>query len=138
MSSEVLKLSSGFLRLVFGLLSVIILLRGHNLPGGGFIGGIILAAGFVLHGLAYGYEKFINSLAFRPHIMLMAGLIVAFAAAIIGLMTGKTFFEGLWINLKVINFKIGTPLLFDIGVYLTVFGVILTIFSYVMEELKWK
>lgn len=103
--------------------SIYLLLRGHNLPGGGFIGGLVLASALVL-------RVMVDSKC-EPKFDLISlagiGLLVALASAVMPLLTGRTFFTGLWggeIWLPTLGkLKLGTPLLFDIGVFLVVTGV---------------
>jgi len=103
--------------------SVYLLLRGHNVPGGGFIGGLVLASALVLRAMVDPKRV--------PRIDLIMlsgiGLLVALLSAVMPWLTGKTFFTGLWggqIWLPVLgDLKIGTPLMFDIGVFLVVTGV---------------
>jgi multicomponent Na+:H+ antiporter subunit B len=110
--------------------SIFILLRGHNLPGGGFIGGLIGAGAFVLHGLAFGSDVVRRDL--RIQSLSVAGLGV-FLAAVSGLLSAifeRPFLTGLWYFPKLgLETKVGlsTPLLFDIGVYLVVVGALVTI-----------
>ena len=137
MNDEVLKISSRLLKMIFIIISIIMLIRGHNRPGGGFIGGIILASGFILYGMANGYEQLRKSMKLKPISIIMAGLLIAVFSALLGFFK-QSFFEGLWLKIDSIGFKAGTPFLFDIGVYLTVFGILMMIFATVMEELKWK
>jgi multicomponent Na+:H+ antiporter subunit B len=124
MSSVILATVS---RLLTGLLlvfSVFLLLRGHNLPGGGFAGGLVAASAFVLHALANGFASARQLLIFRPRIIMGAGLVVATVSGLVGMAAGRPFLTGLWdkTTLPVIG-KLGTPLFFDVGVYLTVLGV---------------
>ena len=114
-------------RLLTGLLlvfSIFLLLRGHNLPGGGFAGGLVAASAFVLYGLASGFGAARRMLIFYPRLIMGAGLVVAIVSGVLGLAAGRPFLTGLWDKtpLPVIG-KLGTPLLFDVGVYLTVLGV---------------
>jgi multicomponent Na+:H+ antiporter subunit B len=103
--------------------SVYLLLRGHNLPGGGFIGGLVLASALVLRAMVDPKRA--------PKFDLIAlsgiGLLTALASAMMPLLFGRTFFTGLWggeIWLPALGkLKLGTPLLFDIGVFLVVTGV---------------
>jgi multicomponent Na+:H+ antiporter subunit B len=137
MNNEILKISSGFLRLFFIVISVFMLMRGHNQPGGGFIGGIILASGFIVYGMAYGNAQLKKTLRAKPLTIIISGIATALFSALLGFLK-NTFFEGLWLKIESIGFKAGTPLLFDIGVYLTVFGILMMIFLTIMEELEWK
>lgn len=114
-------------RLLTGLLlvfSVFLLLRGHNLPGGGFAGGLVAASAFVLHALANGFQSARRLLVFSPRQIMGAGLVVAIVSGLAGMLAGRPFLTGLWDQtpLPVVG-KLGTPLFFDVGVYLAVLGV---------------
>ena len=116
--------------------SVYVLFRGHNEPGGGFLGGLLAAAAFALHGIAEGTERAREMLRAEPAQIVFAGLTLALASALIApLFTGQPFMTALWgtQELPAIG-KLGTPLLFDIGVYLTVLGVIAQIVFSLAEE----
>jgi multicomponent Na+:H+ antiporter subunit B len=103
--------------------SIYLVLRGHNLPGGGFIGGLVLASALVLRVMVDPQREPKSDLISLAGI----GLLVALGSAVMPLLTGRTFFTGLWggeIWLPAIGkLKLGTPLLFDIGVFLVVTGV---------------
>jgi multicomponent Na+:H+ antiporter subunit B len=103
--------------------SVYLLLRGHNLPGGGFIGGLVLASALVLRAMV-DPKRVPNFDLIR---LSGIGLLVALFSAVLPWLIGKTFFTGLWggqIWLPAVgDIKLGTPLLFDIGVFLVVTGV---------------
>src|SRR5690554_4470567 len=78
-------------RLVFSLmllLSVFLLLRGHNEPGGGFIGGLVAAIGFILYSIAYDTDSAWKILHVQPRMLIAIGLLVAAAGGIIGLAFG--------------------------------------------------
>lgn len=111
------------------LLSVIVLLRGHNEPGGGFVGGLLFSAGFSLFALAQGLDEARKMLRVDPSALIGAGLSVAALSGIPGLLWGDAFLDGQWFTMNVAGFpgdvKIGTPVFFDIGVYLAVSGVVL-------------
>lgn len=103
--------------------AVYLCLRGHNLPGGGFIGGLVLASALVLRVMVNERRVIKQDLI----VLVGVGLLVALAAAVMPLFVGRPFFTGLWggeIWLPAIGkLKLGTPLLFDIGVFLVVTGV---------------
>ena len=112
------------------LFSVFLLLRGHNAPGGGFVGGLVAAAAFTLYALAFGPAAARAALRAEPRSLVVAGLLVAGAAGAAGPLYGRPFLTGLWAELTLPLFGtlyLGTPLLFDLGVYLVVLGVTLTI-----------
>ncbi|MEM1158221.1 MAG: MnhB domain-containing protein [Verrucomicrobiota bacterium] len=129
--SLILRLASRALFLPLLLLSVVVLYRGHNLPGGGFIGGLLASAPFVLVSLASGVEAARTRLRFSPITLMATGITCALAGALPSLFFEETFFTGLWLpgfTLPVLGaIHLGTPLVFDIGVYFTVIGFTLAV-----------
>ena len=105
--------------------AILLLIRGHNHPGGGFIAGLLASAAVVLHGFAYGMQACWNRLFLRPHHWMALGLGTALFSALIGLTVGDPIMTSQWIS--PLHIALGTPLLFDLGVCLTVIGVTLTI-----------
>lgn len=111
------------------LYAVFLLWRGHNVPGGGFVGGLVAASAFVLFALTSGVPAGRRALRIEPSRLLSLGLGVALFAGLIGVIQGRPFLSGVWGTLRIGSeeLAIGTPLLFDIGVFLAVMGVVLTI-----------
>lgn len=131
MSSVILATVSRLLTSLLLVFSVFLLLRGHHLPGGGFAGGLVAAGAFVLHAFAAGFPVARRLLVVDPRRLLGCGLSVALASGLAANAVGLPFLTGLWSGtpLPLIG-KLGTPLLFDVGVYLTVLGVAtLVVFS---------
>ena len=128
MKTVILKTASSYLLPVLLLFSVFILLRGHYLPGGGFVGGLIASIAFILHSFANGLKNTKTLFRFHPGLLMPLGLAVAFFAGIAPLFFGLPFMTGIWYPdaLPVLG-AIGSALFFDIGVYLVVVGVTLTI-----------
>jgi multicomponent Na+:H+ antiporter subunit B len=117
------------------LFSVFLLLRGHNDPGGGFIGGLAAACAFALWAVAEGVAAARERLRVDPRALVAAGLCVALTSGLLAMLDGAPFLTGLWppLSLPVVG-KVGTPLLFDLGVYLVVIGIATTILFELMEE----
>ena len=109
-------------------ISVVFLLRGHNMPGGGFIGGLILGIGLTFSILA---DNKIPKLfqMFEPLKFIILGLFISTVAGLLGAIDSGIFLKAIWISEVVIPFvgevKIGTVLLFDFGIYILVAGFIL-------------
>lgn len=136
-SSLILRTAALYVFPLLLLLSVFLLLRGHNEPGGGFIGGLVAAIAFVLHGIAYDIQSARRFLHAEPSTLIGSGLLIGAASGIIGLLAGQPFLTGKWIELDIPIIgatKLGSPLLFDIGVYLVVIGVTLSIVLTLAEE----
>lgn len=121
--------------------SVYLLFRGHNNPGGGFIAGIIASTGFIFYAIIFGSERIPKMIGMSPVRWMGVGLLLVFVAAMLPVFYQKPILTGLWIPDGVPVFgplHLGTPLLFDAGVFLVVTGVILTIVTSIMEVLKWN
>lgn len=124
----ILQTATTYLLPLLLLFSVFVLLRGHYLPGGGFIGGLIASIAFVLHGFAYTIQRTLALFKYRPVNLIPFGLLLCFLSAFAPIFVGKPFFTSLWMEEKIaVIGSVGTPLFFDIGVYLVVIGVVLTI-----------
>jgi len=103
--------------------SVFMLLRGHNEPGGGFIGGLLAVAAFALYALVFSAREGRGLLGVRPRSLIGVGLMLAITSGCLAWLTGQPFMHGLWLPLEFpAELKVGTVLLFDIGVYLVVTG----------------
>lgn len=128
MNSLILSTATRYILPLLLLFSLFLLLRGHNEPGGGFVGGLVAAAAFALYAIAYGVHAARRVLGIDPRTLIGVGLLVALGSGALGLVLGMPFMTGLWSEYTVPMLgKVGTPLLFDIGVYLVVIGVTLTI-----------
>jgi len=119
------------------LFSLFLLLRGHNLPGGGFVGGLVGALSIVLMTLAYGADEVRQRLRVDFRRMMIYGLAIALLAGLLGLVTGSTFQDAVWWSLflqGIGRIELSTPLLFDVGVYIVVLSVTSTIVMDMAEE----
>ena len=141
MNSTILTAATRLLVSLLILFSVFMLLRGHNLPGGGFIGGLIGATAFVLYAIALGAEPTRAALRFEPQNIAMVGLGIALGAGVWAVFFGDAFFTGQWwfagadpSDPDDKGLPISSVLVFDIGVYLVVFGSILTLVLALEEE----
>jgi multicomponent Na+:H+ antiporter subunit B len=111
------------------LFSVFLLLRGHNDPGGGFIAGMVAAGAFVLYLFAHGVRSTRRILRVAPRDLLGFGLLLGILSAVPSLLKGKSFLTAQWwiFHINETEIALSTVLLFDIGVYFSVLGTILTI-----------
>lgn len=136
MTSLILRTTTRLLFPLLLLLAVYLTLRGHNAPGGGFIGGLVAAGAFSLYLIAHGPERMRAALRVHPASLLGAGLLLALVAGLLPWYQGLPFLTGVWETFSIgwgEPIKQGTPLLFDLGVMLVVVGFTLTI-VYALEE----
>ena len=126
MNSRLLNAATRYVGPLLLILSLILLYRGHNLPGGGFIGGLMAASSIILLAYAHGWAETEKSLPIDPLVLMASGLVLAMLSGLPGILAGDVFMKGLWLSPFNVAFlgkvKLGTPLLFDIGVYLAVIG----------------
>lgn len=129
MKSLILRTATRFLMPLLLLFALFLLLRGHNEPGGGFVGGLVVAAAFVLLAIAYGRDAARRALPVDPSKLLGIGLLVALGSGIPAVLLGRPFLTAVWtkIGAEPAVLDVGTPLVFDVGVFLVVIGVVLTI-----------
>lgn len=116
--------------------SLFLLQRGHNEPGGGFVGGLVAAAAFALLALAHDSKRARAVLRVQPGTLMGVGLLVAAGSGVVGLVWGDAFMQGIWPKwayLPVIG-KIGTPFTFDVGVFMVVLGFALEVLFTLMED----
>jgi multicomponent Na+:H+ antiporter subunit A len=123
--SLILQTATRLLVLLLLTLSASLLWQGHNLPGGGFVGGLVAAGAFSLYMLAFGAEESRRLLRLHPRSLVAIGLALALGSGLVAAVSGEDFLTGQWIDLAIgagEPVKLGTPLLFDLGVYLVVIG----------------
>lgn len=137
MESIILQIAARHMRPLLVVLSLIVLYRGHNEPGGGFIGGLMFGAAYILYAMAFGVGKTQKSLFFNPIDLTALGLFVALLSGIPALLMGDSFMTGEWYTFfsqTAFELKLGTPLVFDVGVYFAVAGMLMLVMFSIMEE----
>jgi multicomponent Na+:H+ antiporter subunit B len=129
MTSTILQTATRVLMPLLLLFAVFLLLRGHNEPGGGFVGGLVVASSFVLYAIAFGVDAGRRALLVRPNTLLGLGLLIALTSGLPSVIARHPFMTALWteVPLGATAVALGTPLVFDVGVFLAVIGVVLTI-----------
>ncbi|QQE11811.1 MnhB domain-containing protein [Planctomycetota bacterium] len=126
MTSLILKTAMRLIVPLTLLFAVYMALKGHNEPGGGFIGGLIASVSIALYRMTYGAESFDKLLPIHPRILVFVGLTMAFLVAVFPLLFDRpllTSYEQ-YLNLgfgQTVHFV--SAAIFDIGVLLVVIGV---------------
>ncbi len=108
-----------------GLVSVFFLLRGHNLPGGGFIGGLVLATAVIVQYMVGGALWVEARTRIQPLYWISIGLLAAGTAGVAAWFAGRTFLTSLTYDLHlplIGEVHLSSTLWFDIGVYMLVVG----------------
>lgn len=128
MNTVILQIAQRFVSGLLLFFAVISLLRGHNYPGGGFIGGLLAGMSIVLKGFAFEIDSVRAGLRISPQAYIATGLIMIVASFLPSIIAGEEFMKGLWLMIPLPfgnELKLGTPLVFDIGVFFAVIGVTL-------------
>lgn len=137
MNSLILQTATRLLLTLLLLFAIFLLLRGHNEPGGGFVGGLVAAAAFALYAIAFGPAAARRMVRVEPRRLISIGLLTAAGSGFVALLDGEPFLTGQWETVQILGLPpidLGTPLLFDGGVFLTVLGVTLTVILTLAEE----
>lgn len=108
------------------LASVWLLLRGHNAPGGGFVGGLVAVSASAVYAIAFDVERARQRLPLRPPSLAAAGVLLALASGLPALLPGLPYLTHPWItvSLGVTDLPLSTVMLFDLGVYCAVWGAV--------------
>jgi multicomponent Na+:H+ antiporter subunit B len=132
MRSVILDGATRLLVVLMLLFSVFLLWRGHNEPGGGFVGGLVAAVALGLLAMSRGPAAVRRALRIDPRALAGLGVGLALLAGLWGLALGTSFLQGHWVEWG--GIKLGTPLLFDVGVYLVVIGAVSTLLLALEED----
>lgn len=99
------------------------------------MGGLVASSALMLYGIAISPQALRKLLPTEPHQLVGSGLLLALLSGLISILAGYPFMTGLWLKdpIPVIG-KLGTPLLFDTGVYLLIIGVMLWILLTLAED----
>ncbi len=117
--------------------STFLFLRGHNAPGGGFIAGLIAAISFAVIALSAGRPALIRIYRLKTFTLIRWGLLIAVLSGFVGLIFDGAFFKGVWghFYLPLLgDIHVGTPVLFDFGVFLVVLGIGVNFILSLMED----
>jgi multisubunit Na+/H+ antiporter MnhB subunit len=114
--------------------SIVIFMQGHNLPGGGFVAGVMAGASGAMYLLAFGAAK---AARYRWWKVSVSGLLIAVATGTVPFLMGRPYMQhSIWhFDLPVIGlYELPTATFFDLGVYLIVLGTLMTIFVELAQE----
>jgi multicomponent Na+:H+ antiporter subunit A len=117
--------------------SLWLLFAGHNQPGGGFVAGLLAGAAIALRYIAGGMTEVRSISRFRPWTVLGVGLLIAGVTAAAPILAGDAVLDVVTTSLELPlagTVKISSALVFDIGVYVTVIGMVLMVFEAFGDE----
>jgi len=114
------------------LVSAYLFLRGHNAPGGGFIAGLVTGTAILLQYVAYGTEWARERLPWSYSSIIATGLLIATGTGLASWAFGAPFLTSTfgYVTWPVIGrFEIASAMVFDLGIYLAVVGVVMVIIA---------
>jgi len=126
----ILKSTSSFIIFILLGFAIYLLLAGHNSPGGGFIGGLTTSAAFLLMFMAYGEDTVKKVIPINYLVLIPIGLMLAILTGFGSLLFNVPFLTHTFGSFFIPIFgevELSTAMLFDLGVYFTVFGTTMTI-----------
>jgi multicomponent Na+:H+ antiporter subunit B len=129
-NSLILRIAVAYLLPLLAAFSLFLLLRGHDRPGGGFSAGLIAASAVAFYTIAFSGDERRRGLRPLSKILTGLGLLMLVMAALWGPACGEPLLSAQWTTFSLPllgSTHVGTPLLFDLGVYLTVTGALSTI-----------
>ncbi|MEX2372429.1 MAG: hydrogen gas-evolving membrane-bound hydrogenase subunit E, partial [Dehalococcoidia bacterium] len=135
--SRVLRTAARGLLPLIVMFAFFLFLRGHNEPGGGFVAGLVAAAAVTLYAIAYDTGTARAILRVPPQAFIAAGLLVAIGTAAATSLPGTAVLTGHWVQVSIPGsgtVELGSPVLFDVGVFLVVLGVASTLATALLEE----
>lgn len=131
MNSVILQLATPYVRTLLVFFAFVALLRGHNNPGGGFIGGLLAALAIVFYSFAFDWREVQKNLLIKPEGYVTLGLAFVLSSFLPSLFKSQVLMQGVWISIPMGvlgELELGSPLLFDTGVFMAVIGVTLMFF----------
>jgi len=139
MSSLILRTANGIIFPLTLLFALYMALKGHNAPGGGFIGGLVAAVALVLFRMSHGRDAMVRLMPIHPRVIIAVGLALATITAIVPLFFGLPLLTS---RAPYVDFGVGDPvhlptaLWFDLGVLLVVVGVSVGMIVRLGEEVE--
>lgn len=118
-------------------LALYLFFAGHNAPGGGFIGGLVLASAFVLSLLAYDIDSMRHGIPVDFKLIAATGALIVLISGFAPILFGRDFLYQTFLSVQLPVFgsiEISTVTFFELGVALTVLGVVMTIILSISED----
>ncbi len=126
MNTVIFRTVAPWIAAIMIVFSVFVLLRGHNEPGGGFIGGLIAASSIAIYGIGASVTEVRRAMKIDPLAFAGFGVLLAGGSGLVSAFRGEPFMTSQWLSFVFggSDVTLSTPMVFDIGVYFVVFGTI--------------
>ena len=133
----ILQTTAKVASLVIVLFSIRLFFSGHYYAGGGFVGGLMTSGAIVLIMIAYDMQTVKKIIPINFRILIAVGLLTAISTGLIAVFNGEPFLTHYfgYFDLPILGkTSLHTAALFDLGVYLVVVGVTMTIIQSIGES----
>jgi multisubunit Na+/H+ antiporter MnhB subunit len=132
MKSLIFSVTIKILKPIFWIIAIWLLVRGHNAPGGGFVAGLVAATAVILQILNGGWSSLHPRLRENLFEICGIGIFISIFSGAMALLIGNPFMTGRWMNIR--GLEIGSPVIFDAGVFILVFAVVLICAGYLLKD----
>lgn len=142
MHSVIFKTASRLLVPLSLLFAMFVYFKGHQSPGGGFVAGLVAAMALIVHRMSDGANSMNRMLPFTERTFLAIGLLLALGTATTSMLLGKPLFTSAHGALHlpaeggVYEFEWASVMVFDLGVFFVVTGVVVGMINTLSEELE--
>ncbi len=136
MKSLIFDVVIRILKPILWIVAIWLLLRGHHAPGGGFIAGLVASSASILQVLSGGWKSLNSRIKENLFELAGIGLATSLFSGMLSLFIGNPFMTGRWGH--IFGMEFGSPVLFDFGVFLVVFAVVLICVGQLLEEEEIK
>ncbi len=127
------------------ILATYIYFKGHQTPGGGFVGGLVLSVGLILHRMSEDEGSLRRMLPVRERTLIGWGLLFAVGTGVVAMVMGFPFLTSGHTEVHlpagpgetgVKTFHLASAMTFDLGVVLVVAGVVVGMINTLMDEVE--
>ena len=141
MTTIILRTAARLLVPLSLLFAIFIYFKGHQTPGGGFVAGLVAGVALIVHRMSHGRASLRHIVPIKERTLIALGLLLAAGTGIGALLLGKPFLTSRYGYLNLPGsggqtFEWATVMAFDLGVFLTVAGVVLGMINALTEELE--
>jgi multicomponent Na+:H+ antiporter subunit B len=137
MTTVILRTATRPLAALLLVFAIFVLLRGHDHPGGGFIGGLVAGGALSLYAMVYGAVDGRRALMVNPRVLVAGGLLLGVGAGLASLFRARGYLTHYFVELDVPlvgDLPLSTTLVFDIGVFFVVAGMVTMVLFRLLED----
>lgn len=137
MSTAILRTSARIIVPLSLIFALYIYFKGHQAPGGGFVAGLVGSVALVLHRMSFGGPSLKRMLPVPERVLIAVGLLLALGTGTVALLVGLPFLTSNHGHVPGIGqYEWATVMVFDLGVFLVVTGVVVGMINALSEQLQ--